>query len=97
MLRRSTRPRLSRLGHCRGLEQHYAICQYRRHILQLQVLDLNGIDAGHAGVACAMKQYVQVGLEADREMANMLAELVIGGSPPSRWPVISDDAVRAPP
>jgi hypothetical protein len=25
-------PHLSRLGHCRGLEQHYAICQYRRQI-----------------------------------------------------------------
>jgi hypothetical protein len=44
-----------------------------------------------------MKQHVQTGLEADHEMANMLAELIIGGSPPSRWPVITDDAVRAPP
>jgi hypothetical protein len=52
---------------------------------------------GHAGVAFAMNKYVQAGLEADREMANMLAELIIGGSPPSRWPVITDDAVRAPP
>jgi hypothetical protein len=25
-------PHLSRLGYCRGLEQHYAICQYRRQI-----------------------------------------------------------------
>ena len=31
---------------------------------------------GHAEVAFAMKQYVQTGLQADRQVANMLAELI---------------------
>ena len=35
---------------------------------------------GHAGVAFTMKQYVQAGLEADRQVADTLAELIIGGS-----------------
>ena len=35
---------------------------------------------GHADVAFTMKQYVQTDLEADRQVANTLAELVIGGS-----------------
>ena len=34
---------------------------------------------GHADVAFTMKQYVQTDLEADREVANTLAELIIGG------------------
>jgi integrase len=34
---------------------------------------------GHADVAFTMKQYVQTGLEADREVANTLADLIIGG------------------
>jgi hypothetical protein len=33
----------------------------------------------HADVAFTMKQYVQTDLEADREVANTLAELIIGG------------------
>jgi len=39
---------------------------------------------GHADVAFTMKQYIQTDLEADRQVANTLAELVIGGpwSPP---------------
>ena len=35
---------------------------------------------GHADVAFTMKQYVQTDLEADRQVANTLAELSIGGS-----------------
>jgi integrase len=38
---------------------------------------------GHADVAFTMKQYVQADLEADRQVANTLAELIIGGSLPS--------------
>jgi hypothetical protein len=34
----------------------------------------------HSDVAFTMKQYVQVGLEADRQVATTLAELIIGGS-----------------
>ena len=34
---------------------------------------------GHADVAFTMKQYVQTDLEADREVANTLAALIIGG------------------
>jgi hypothetical protein len=34
---------------------------------------------GHADVAFAMKQYVQTDLEADHEVANTLADLIIGG------------------
>jgi integrase len=35
---------------------------------------------GHSDVAFTMKQYVQTDLEADRQVANILAELIIGGS-----------------
>jgi len=35
---------------------------------------------GHADVAFTMKQYVQTDLEADRQVANTLATLIIGGS-----------------
>jgi hypothetical protein len=34
---------------------------------------------GHADVAFTMKQYVHTDLEADRQVANTLAELIIGG------------------
>ena len=34
---------------------------------------------GHADVAFTMKQYVQTDLEADREVANILADLILGG------------------
>jgi integrase len=34
---------------------------------------------GHADVAFTMRQYVQTGLEADREVANTLADLILGG------------------
>jgi integrase len=34
---------------------------------------------GHADVAFTMKQYVQADLEADRQVATTLAELIIGG------------------
>jgi hypothetical protein len=34
----------------------------------------------HADVAFTMKQYVQTDLEADRRVANTLAELIIGGA-----------------
>ena len=35
---------------------------------------------GHADVAFTMKQYVQTDLGPDRQVANTLAELIIGGS-----------------
>ena len=35
---------------------------------------------GHADVAFTMKQYVQTDVEADRQVANTHAELIIGGS-----------------
>ena len=35
---------------------------------------------GHSDVAFTMKQYVQTDVEADRQVANTLAELIIGGS-----------------
>ena len=35
---------------------------------------------GHADVAFTMNQYVQTDLEADRQVANTLAELIIGGA-----------------
>ena len=35
---------------------------------------------GHADVAFTMKQYVQTDLEADRQVANTLAKLIIGGA-----------------
>ena len=35
---------------------------------------------GHANVAFTMKQYVQTGLVADRQVASTLAELILGGS-----------------
>jgi integrase len=35
---------------------------------------------GHSDVAFTMKQYVQAALEADRQVATTLAELIIGGS-----------------
>ena len=34
---------------------------------------------GHADVAFTMKQYVQTDLEADRQVAGTLAELIVGG------------------
>ena len=34
---------------------------------------------GHADVTFTMKQYVQTDLEADRDVANTLADLIIGG------------------
>jgi integrase len=34
---------------------------------------------GHSDVAFTMKQYVQTDLEADRQVANALAELILGG------------------
>jgi hypothetical protein len=35
---------------------------------------------GHSDVAFTMKQYVQTDLAADRQVANTLAELIIGGT-----------------
>jgi cyanate lyase len=46
---------------------------------------------GHADVAFTMKQYVQTDLEADRQVASTLAELIIGGSLAS---VIVDDELH---
>lgn len=41
---------------------------------------------GHADVAFMNKQYVQTDLEADRQVANTLAELISGGSLSIRGP-----------
>jgi integrase len=49
---------------------------------------------GHADVAFTMKQYVQADLEADRQVANALAELIVGGSLAS---VVVDPADNASP
>jgi hypothetical protein len=46
---------------------------------------------GHSDVAFTMNQYVQTDLEADRQVANTLAELIIGGS------LVSVDSVRPVP
>jgi len=35
---------------------------------------------GHSDIAFTMRQYVQTDLEADRQVANTLATLIIGGS-----------------
>ena len=37
------------------------------------------MNSGEADVAFIMKQYVQTDLEADREVANTLADLILGG------------------
>ena len=42
---------------------------------------------GHADVAFTMKQYVQTDLEADREVANTLADLILGGM------LVTDDLI----
>jgi integrase len=44
---------------------------------------------GHADVAFTMKQYVQTDLEADRQVANTLAKLILGGALASRS--VADD------
>ncbi len=40
---------------------------------------------GHSDVAFTMKQYVQTDLEADRQVANTLAELIVGGWLSTDW------------
>jgi integrase len=50
---------------------------------------------GHADVAFTMKQYVQTDLEADRRVANTLAELIIGSLSPSPSPMRRVTAARA--
>jgi integrase len=47
---------------------------------------------GHADVAFTMKQYVQTDLEADREVANILADLIIGGLLVTEDTAIDDQA-----
>jgi integrase len=49
---------------------------------------------GHADVAFTMKQYVQTDLEADRQVANTLAALIIGGSLASAEIMPEDQGVR---
>jgi hypothetical protein len=41
---------------------------------------------GHSDVAFTMRQYVETDLEADREVADTLAELIIGGTLSSDLP-----------
>ena len=57
---------------------------------------------GHADVVFTMKQYDQTDLEADRQVATTLADLIIGGSLASteitgaaRAPGIPDDGTQA--
>ena len=47
---------------------------------------------GHADVAFTMKQYVQTDLEADREVATTLADLIIGGLLVTEGIAIDDQA-----
>jgi integrase len=49
---------------------------------------------GHADVAFTMKQYVQTDLAADRQVANTLADLIIGGALASTE--VAEDAALAP-
>jgi integrase len=49
---------------------------------------------GHADVVFTMKQYVQTDLEADRQVASTLAELIIGGSLASAQIMREDQGVR---
>lgn len=46
---------------------------------------------GHSDVAFTMRQYVETDLEADRDVANTLADLIIGGT------LSSDLAARSRP
>jgi hypothetical protein len=48
---------------------------------------------GHADVAFTMKQYVQTDLEADRQVATTLAELILGG-PLASAEVTTDSSAR---
>ena len=50
---------------------------------------------GHADVAFTMKQYVQTDLDVDRQVANTLAELIIGGSLASMIASGTGDATAA--
>ena len=55
------------------------------HVVRLPVRRQDRLEGteqavGHADVAFTMRQYVQTDLEADRQVANTLAELIIGGS-----------------
>jgi integrase len=52
---------------------------------------------GHADVAFTMKQYVQTDLEADRQVANTLAQLIIGGSLASIDITAKEDVTDTPP
>ncbi len=58
------------------------ICVIRRRRCCDAKIDWKAVSKriGHADVAFTMKQYVQTDLEADRQVANTLAELIIGGS-----------------
>jgi len=55
---------------------------------------------GYADVAFTMKQYVQTDLEADRQVAATLADLIIGGSlatsAPSSTPPATTAGIRVP-
>jgi integrase len=51
---------------------------------------------GHADVAFTMKQYVQTDLDADREVANMLADVIIGGLLVTEDATVDDDQADAP-
>jgi integrase len=46
---------------------------------------------GHSDVAFTMKQYVQTDLKADRQVATVLAELIIGGTLSSAIDQADDD------
>jgi len=51
---------------------------------------------GHADVAFTMKQYVQTDLDADREVANLLADLIIGGLLVTEDTAVDDDQADTP-
>jgi integrase len=50
---------------------------------------------GHSDVAFTMRQYVETDLEADREVANTLAELILGGLPVAGVDDQADTSKRA--
>ena len=68
--RRAARDRPGRLRHSYATAGQYAKIDWKA--LRQRI--------GYADVAFTIKQYVQTNLEADRQVANTLAELIIGGA-----------------
>jgi hypothetical protein len=74
-------PRVPRTGRTVWtVQQLQTFLQFARHdrFFAIWVLETTSKRIGHADVAFTMKQYVQTDLEADREVATTLADLIIG-------------------